>query len=277
MTGKTIANRSPGAQLRKILAHPGCAMAVGAYDPAVAKLVERSGFPAVYVSGSASSTAVAGFSDIGLLSFKEMLDNARNVIAATRLPTLCDIDTGYGGLINVKRTIREYEQVGAAGVHLEDQTFPKRCGQTTGASLIAIEDMCAKIAAAKEAQTSDDFVLVVRTDARQSEGMDAAVRRGRAYIEAGADALFPEALLTSAEFKRARAELNVPLVTDVPEVGAKPDNDDRRTFRLGIRPGDLRPVKHAGCPFCRTRLPQRPARRSDPARLAGPNDDTRRT
>jgi methylisocitrate lyase len=214
---------TPGARFREVLARPGCALAVGAYDPSVARLVERAGFPVCYVSGSGSSTAVLGVSDLGLISFKEMLDNARNVVAATSLPTLVDADTGHGNVTNVKRTIRELEQIGAAGVHLEDQTFPKRCGQTAGATIVPVEEMCAKIHAAKEAQRDDDFVLIVRTDARQCEGMDAVVERGRAYIAAGADALFPEALLTPDEFRRARAELpDVPLVIDVPEWGRSP-------------------------------------------------------
>jgi len=213
---------NPGAAFREVLAAPGCAAAVGAYDPAVAKLVEQAGFPIVYVSGSGSSTAVGGFTDAGLLSFTEMLHNARHIVAATATPTLCDIDTGFGNVTNVKRTIREFEAIGAAGVHIEDQQFPKRCGQTAGATLIELDEMMAKIFAAKEAQRSEDFVLVVRTDARQVEGLEGVIRRGRAYIEAGADVLFPEALLTPEEFVRCREELAVPLVIDVPEWGRSP-------------------------------------------------------
>jgi 2-methylisocitrate lyase-like PEP mutase family enzyme len=213
---------SAGAELRRVLAAPGCAMAVGAYDPAVAKLVERAGFPVVYVSGSGSSTAVAGFTDVGLLSFSEMRDNARHIVNTTSLPALCDIDTGFGSVTNVKRTIREFEAIGAGGVHIEDQTFPKRCGQTAGATIVEKAEMVAKIYAAKEAQQSDDFVLVVRTDARQAEGLDSLVDRSRAYVEAGADAIFPEALLEPDEFKRVREELDVPLVIDVPEWGRSP-------------------------------------------------------
>jgi methylisocitrate lyase len=213
---------SAGAELRRVLAAPGCAMAVGAYDPAVAKLVEREGFPVVYVSGSGSSTAVAGFTDAGLLSFTEMLDNARHIVNATSLPALCDVDTGFGNLTNVKRTIREFEAIGAGGVHMEDQTFPKRCGQTSGATLVETEEMVAKIYAAKEAQRTDDFVLVIRTDARHAEGLNAVVERSREYVAAGADAIFPEALLGPDEFRHVREELDVPLVIDVPEWGKSP-------------------------------------------------------
>jgi methylisocitrate lyase len=227
-----------GAGLRDVLAQPGCAAAIGAYDPAVAKLVARAGFPIVYVSGSGSSTAVGGFTDAGLLSFTEMLQNARHIIAATSAPTLCDIDTGFGNVTNVKRTIREFEAIGAAGVHIEDQEFPKRCGQTAGATLIPTDEMMAKIYAAKEAQANDDLVLIVRTDARQVEGFEGVIRRSRAYIEAGADAIFPEALLTADEFRRCRQELPVPLVIDVPEWGRSPtmtiDDLSEWGFDLGI-------------------------------------------
>jgi len=229
---------SAGAELRRIIAEPGCAIAAGAYDPAVAKLVERVGLPVVYVSGSGSSTCVGGFPDVGLLTFTEMLDNARHVINATSLPTLCDVDTGYGNVTNVARTIREYEVIGAAGVHIEDQTFPKRCGQTAGATIVDTAEMQAKIYAAKEAQADDDFVLIVRTDARQCEGFDATIERSRAYIEAGADAIFPEALLTADEFRQCREELDVPLVIDVPEWGRSPtmtiDELSEWGFDLGI-------------------------------------------
>jgi methylisocitrate lyase len=213
---------TPGARLRELLAAPGCAMSVGAYDPAVAKLVERAGFPSVYVSGSGTSTAVGGFTDAGLLGFSEMRDNARHIAAATSLPTLCDVDTGFGNATNVTRTIREFEAIGAAGVHMEDQTFPKRCGQTAGASLIETREMLSKIHAAKEAQRDADFVLVVRTDARQVEGLEGVLERSRAYVAAGADAIFPEALCTPDEFKRCRDALDVPLVIDVPEWGRTP-------------------------------------------------------
>ncbi len=228
----------PGARFRQLLAEPGCATAVGAHDPTIAKLVEEAGFPVCYVSGSASSSCVGGFPDVGLLTLSELVANARHIINATELPVLCDADTGHGNVTNVRRTIREFESAGAAGVHLEDQTFPKRCGQTDGASCIPTAEMLAKIYAAKEAQRSDDFVLIVRTDARQCEGLDAVVERSRAYIAAGADAIFPEALLSAEEFRRARSEIDAPLVIDVPEWGRSPtmtiDELEHWGFDLGI-------------------------------------------
>ena len=224
----------PGAELRRVLEAPGCAIAAGAYDPVVAKLVERAGFPVAYVSGSGSATCVGGFPDVGLLSFSELLANARHIANATTLPVLADVDTGFGGVTNVKRTIREFEAIGVAGVHIEDQVFPKRCGQTAGASIIDTAEMAAKIHAAKEAQQTDDFVLIVRTDARQCEGFEATVERGRAYVAAGADAIFPEALLAEDEFRRYREAVDVPLVIDVRPTMTIAE------LEVGLRPRDLR-------------------------------------
>lgn len=229
---------SPGAELRRVLAQEGCAAAVGAYDPTVAKLVEEAGFPVVYVSGSATATSVAGFPDVGLLGLSELAENARHIVNAVSVPVLCDVDTGFGNVTSVRRTICEFEALGAGGVHIEDQTFPKRCGQTAGAECIEISEMVAKIYAAKEAQRDESFVVVVRTDARQCEGIDAMLARCRAYVEAGADALFPEALESHEEFHRTRDALDSPLVIDLPEWGRSPmlslDELADAGFDLGI-------------------------------------------
>lgn len=222
------------ARLRELLTAPGCAVAVGGHDPAIARLVEQAGFEIAYMGSSASSAAIAGVPDVSLVTFTEMVQNARHIVNATTIPVLCDIDTGYGDTTIVKRVIREFEAAGAAGVHIEDQTFPKRCGQTTGASLISVSDMTAKIYAAKEARSDPDFVLVARTDARQCEGLEGAIERGRAYAAAGADAIFPEALLTDAEFQRYRDSVPGPLVTDVPEWGRSPMLSVRELDALGF-------------------------------------------
>lgn len=233
-----MSERSPGRELRRVLAEDGCAAAVGAYDPTVAKLVEEAGFPVVYVSGSATATSVAGFPDVGLLGLSELAENARHIVNAVSVPVLCDVDTGFGNTTSVVRTIREFEALGAAGVHIEDQTFPKRCGQTAGAECIETAEMVSKIYAAKEAQLDDSFVVIVRTDARQCEGLDAMVARCRAYAEAGADALFPEALESHDEFRRVGETLEMPLVIDVPEWGRSPllslDELAEFDFDLGI-------------------------------------------
>ena len=213
---------SPGAALRAALASPRCVAAVGAHDPTIARLADQAGFEVLCASGSSTAAVVAGLPDIGLVTFTEMLTHAGHIVAATDRPVLCDIDTGFGGVMNVKRTIREYEAIGAAGVLMEDQTFPKRCGQTAGATTISTAEMVAKIYAAKDAQARDDLVLVARTDARQTEGLDGAIRRCHAYLEAGADAVLPVGLPSEEEFRACAAEIDAPLVTDVPEWGRAP-------------------------------------------------------
>ncbi len=233
-----MTEQAPTHKLRRVLAEDGCAAAVGAYDPTVAKLVEEAGFPVVYVSGSATATSVAGFPDVGLLGLSELADNARHIVNAVSVPVLCDVDTGFGNTTSVVRTIREFEALGAAGVHIEDQTFPKRCGQTAGAGCIETAEMVAKIYAAKEAQLDDSFVVIVRTDARQCEGLDAMLTRCQAYAEAGADALFPEALESHDEFRRVGETLEMPLAIDLPEWGRSPmlslDELGAFGFDLGI-------------------------------------------
>jgi methylisocitrate lyase len=213
---------TPGRELRRVLAAPGCAAAVGVHDPAVAKLADAAGFPVLCASGSSTAAVVAGLPDVGLVSFTEMVTHAGNLIAATERPVLCDIDTGFGGVMNVKRTIRAYEAAGAAGVLLEDQVFPKRCGQTAGAVPIPTAEMVAKIYAAKEALREGDLVIVARTDARQTEGLEGAIERSKAYLEAGADVAFPVGLPSEEEFRACSAELDAPLLTDVPEWGRAP-------------------------------------------------------
>ena len=205
-----------------MLAAPGCALAAGVHDPAVAKLADRAGFPVLCTSGSSTAAVVAGLPDVGLVSFTEMITHAANLIGATDRPVLCDIDTGFGGVTNVKRTIRAYESAGAAGVLIEDQTFPKRCGQTSGAIPIPVSEMVAKVHAAREALREGDMVIVARTDARQTEGLEGAIARSKAYLAAGADVAFPVGLPTEAEFRACRAELDAPLLTDVPEWGRAP-------------------------------------------------------
>jgi methylisocitrate lyase len=223
---------------RQILHRDGCTAAVGAHDPTVAKLIEEAGFEVVCASGSSTAAVVAGLPDVGLVSFTEMLSHAHNIIAATSLPVFCDADTGFGNLTNVKRTIREYEAAGAAGLFIEDQEFPKRCGQTAGARCIPVAEMQSKVFAAKEAQLDDDFVLVARTDGRSAEGLEGAISRSVAYAKAGADAILPIGLQDPAEFRALREAVDLPLVTDVPEWGRAPTLTlaelDDVGFQLGV-------------------------------------------
>src|SRR6185437_15121075 len=200
---------SPGARLRAAWsARP--IMIPGAFNALAAKLAERLGFAAVYLSGGALSAGWAGVPDIGLLTLTEFAAQAAVIARATSLPLLCDADTGFGEAINAERTVRLYEEAGAAGLHLEDQVMPKRCGHLSGKSLVDVAAMTAKIRAAVAARRDADFVIVARTDARSVEGFDAAVERARAYRAAGADMIFPEALETAEEFAQFAGAVPVP-------------------------------------------------------------------
>src|SRR5213082_2776847 len=189
---------SPGRRLREAWT-AGALQVPGVFNPLVARLAERSGFQAVYLSGAALS-ASAGVPDVGLLTVTEFADAARAITRATTLPLLCDADTGFGEALNTERTVQLFESAGAAGIHLEDQVLPKRCGHLSGKGLIEAVAMAAKVRAACAARADRDFVIIARTDARGVSGFDDAVKRARIYVEAGADAIFPEALENAEEF-----------------------------------------------------------------------------
>jgi methylisocitrate lyase len=212
---------SPGARLRAAwTARP--IMIPGAFNALTARLAERLGFAAVYLSGGALSAGWAGLPDIGLLTLTEFAEQAAVIARATTLPLLCDADTGFGEPINVERTVRLYEEAGAAGLHLEDQVLPKRCGHLSGKSLVDPATMVAKVRAAVSARRDPDFVIVARTDARTVEGFDAALERARAYRAAGADMIFPEALESAEEFARFAQALPCPLLANMTEFGRSP-------------------------------------------------------
>jgi methylisocitrate lyase len=211
---------SPGRRLRDAWAAAPVAVP-GAFNALTARLVERLGFRAVYLSGGALSAA-SGVPDVGLLTLTEFADEARRLAAATSLPLLCDADTGFGEALNVERTVLELERAGAAGIHLEDQVFPKRCGHLSGKSLVDPAVFAAKIRAAVAAKRDPDFVLIARTDARSVTGFDDAVHRARVYLDAGADAIFPEALESAEEFARFAREVPAPLLANMTEFGKSP-------------------------------------------------------
>ena len=189
---------SPGRRLRQAWAQQPLALP-GVFNALVGRMAERLGFRAVYLSGAALSAA-SGLPDIGLLTLPEFVEEARRITAATPLPLLCDADTGFGEALNVERTVQLFESAGVAGIHLEDQQLPKRCGHLSGKSLIEAEAMAAKIRAAVAARRDPDFVIIARTDARGVTSLDDAVRRAHLYLRAGADAIFPEALENAEEF-----------------------------------------------------------------------------
>ncbi len=212
---------SPGDRLRAAWSEQPI-MIPGVFNALTAKMAERIGFRAVYLSGGALSAGWAGVPDIGLLTATEFAEQAALLAEATTLPVLCDADTGFGEAINVDRTVRQFERAGAAGLHLEDQVLPKRCGHLTGKALIEPQAMAAKIRSAVAARRDPGFVVVARTDARSVEGFDSALDRARLYVEAGADMIFPEALESPDEFARFAREIEIPLIANLTEFGRGP-------------------------------------------------------
>jgi methylisocitrate lyase len=212
---------SPGDRLRAAWTDQPI-MIPGVFNALTAKIAERLGYRAVYLSGGAFSAGWAGVPDVGLLTVTEFAEQARVLADATSLPLLCDADTGFGEAINVERTVRLYEQAGAAGLHLEDQVLPKRCGHLTGKSVIEPRAMAAKVRAAVAARRDPGFVIVARTDARSVEGFESAVDRASLYFEAGADMIFPEALESAEEFARFAQAVDAPLLANLTEFGRGP-------------------------------------------------------
>src|SRR5213080_4279186 len=181
------------ARLRELISKE-AVMIPGVPNAAMARQVEQVGFDAVYISGAGMANATAGVPDIGLLTLTEVAQLAGHIAKAVEIPAIVDADTGFGGAENVARTIRELESAGLAGCHIEDQEFPKRCGHLAGKSIVDLDEMVGKIRAALGARSDPDFLIVARADGRSVEGFDSTVKRVRSYIEAGADAIFPEAL-----------------------------------------------------------------------------------
>ncbi len=225
----------PG-RLRELLAAPEPVLAPGAYDALTARLVEEAGFSCVYMTGFGTAASLLGRPDIGLLTGTEMVDNARRIVGAVGVPVIADADTGYGNPLNVIRTVTDYERAGVAGVHLEDQVMPKRCGHLAGKVLVPQDEMVAKVKAAVAARNDPDFVLIARTDARSVDGLDAALRRASAYLDAGADMLFVEAPESEDEVERVARELaGVPLLFNWAEGGRTPPVSLQRLGELGFR------------------------------------------
>ena len=201
---------SAPAALRAFLADGESRLIVSAYDALTAKIAEDVGVELLHLTGFGASAAMAGTPDIGLLSLTEMVEACRRICDATDAPVLADADTGHGNPLNVRRTIMEFERAGAAGVHLEDQVAPKRCGHMAGKSIIPAAEMVAKVKAAVDARRDDDFVIMARTDANAVDGLDAALERSALYVEAGADMVFVEAPRTEEEIERIAREVSVP-------------------------------------------------------------------
>ena len=229
---KPSAERS--AKLRELLAK-GVVTMPGAFNALSARMIEREGFDAIYLSGAVLSNSVGGVPDVGLITLTEARDHAAHIAGVTSVPIIMDADTGYGGSDNAARTVRVLESAGVSGIHLEDQEFPKRCGHLSGKRLVPVEEMCHKITEAAAAKTSPDFLLIARTDARSVVGYDEAVDRAHAYLEAGADAIFPEALQDRDEFARFAKDVNTILLANMTEFGRTPHMPACEFGKLGYR------------------------------------------
>jgi len=228
---KNTTNTHPGALLRSLMAQ-GTVVCPGAWNGLVAAAIAKTGFHACYISGGATANA-SGYPDVGLITLTEMCRTIREVVSASGLPVVVDADTGYGEVENIARTMVEYDRSGAAGMHIEDQEFPKRCGHLDGKTLVARSVMVEKITSASEHRASDDFVLIARTDARSVEGMDAAIDRAGAYRQAGADMIFPEGLRSEEEFATFAKACPGLLLANMTEFGKTPHFTSEQFGSLG--------------------------------------------
>jgi methylisocitrate lyase len=212
---------SPGGLLRAAVEETTIQIP-GAFNALVARLIERQGFGAVYLSGAAFSAGVLALPDVGLFTLTELAAQTAMLTRAVEIPVIVDADTGFGEPVNVERTVRELESAGAAAIQLEDQRLPKRCGHLSGKSLVSAAEMCAKLHAAVAARRDSDLVIIARTDARGVSSLDDAIERAKAYVAAGADWIFPEALESRDEFERFSREIEAPLLANMTEFGKSP-------------------------------------------------------
>jgi len=214
---------------------PGIIVAPGAYDGLSARLIERQGFKAVYMTGAGTAASVLGQPDVGLTTLSEMTTHAANIASCVSLPVISDADTGYGNPLNVIRTVREYERAGVAGIPLEDQVFPKKCGHIAGKAVIPLKEFAEKIRAAAENRRDEDFVIIARTDARAVNGLDDAIERGLCYREAGADVIFVEAPTSREEIERVAREIKAPLLSNQVPGGKTPGLTVSELEQLGYK------------------------------------------
>lgn len=222
-------------RLRKLLSRSGILVVPGAYDALTARMIEKVGFDAVYMTGGGTVNSLTALPDNGLITLTEMAMNARYIAGATSIPVISDADTGYGNAVNIMRTVWEFERAGVAGIHIEDQVAPKRCGHVAGKEIVSTEEMVGKIRAACAAKNDPDFVIIGRVDARAVLGFDDAVARGRAYLGAGADVIFPEALESEDEFREYAQAVEAPLLANMTEFGKSPYLSTQQFEEMGYK------------------------------------------
>lgn len=213
--------KTPTRRLRELI-QTGIVQLPGAFNALTARAIEKAGFEAVYVSGAGLSNAVYGLPDVGLVTMSEAVNHARSICATVGVPVIVDGDTGFGEAMNAARTVSEMEAVGVAGVHFEDQVLPKRCGHLDGKELISSDAMARKLRAAVAARTDPDFLIIARTDARGVTSFDDAVDRAKRYLDAGADAIFPEAMQNAEELAKFAERVKAPLLANMTEFGKTP-------------------------------------------------------
>ena len=221
------------AEFRAALKSGGLLRFPGAFSPLVAMAIERQGFEGIYISGAALS-ADLGLPDIGLTTLDEVAGRGAAIARMTELPSIIDADTGFGEALNVSRTVQELEAAGLCGCHFEDQQNPKRCGHLDGKTLVPAADMVRKLRAAVSARRDANFAVIARTDARAAEGLDGAIARAKAYVDAGADMIFPEALADEGEFEQFRKAIAVPLLANMTEFGKSKLLTTKQLTNLGI-------------------------------------------
>ena len=229
---KTAAQRR--ADFRALLNGSEIVQFPGAINPLNAMLIEQTGFEGVYISGGAFSAA-QGLPDIGLTTLTEVVDHGRSIARVTNLPAFIDAATGWGEAMNVARTVQEFEDAGLSGIHLEDQVNPKRCGHLDGKEVVTTAEMVKRISAAAKGRRDENFVLTARTDARAGEGLDAAIDRAKAYVDAGADMIFPEAMRDLGEFETFAKSVDAPILANMTEFGKSELFTTRQLADAGVR------------------------------------------
>lgn len=213
---------SAGARFRAALDAESPLQVVGAITAYAGLMAKRVGYKALYLSGGGVAANSLGMPDLGISTMEDVLTDARRIVEATQLPLMVDIDTGWGGAFNIARTIRSFERVGVAAVHMEDQVGQKRCGHRPGKEVVTKAEMVDRVKAAVDGRTDSDFVIMARTDAAAAEGIDAAIERAVAYVEAGADMIFPEAMKTLDDYRKFKAAVKAPILANLTEFGSTP-------------------------------------------------------
>lgn len=214
--------QTPGQLFRLAVTEESPLQVMGAITAYAGLMAKRTGYRALYLSGGGVAANSLGMPDLGISTMEDVLTDARRIVDATGMPLLVDIDTGWGGAFNIARTIRSFERIGVAAVHMEDQVGQKRCGHRPGKEVVSLQEMTDRVKAAVDARTDASFVLMARTDAAAVEGLDAAIERAMAYVEAGADMIFPEAMSSLEDYRKFKAAVKVPILANLTEFGSTP-------------------------------------------------------